>query len=52
MKEKQCKKCKDFWPSDTEFFSPVKSLVCRACRSEQRKEFKRVAKEKKAADAV
>ena len=51
MKEKQCKKCKEFWPPDSEFFSPVKSLVCRACRSEQRREFKRAAKERKAAGA-
>lgn len=47
MKEKQCKVCKDFWPPDQEFYSPVKSLVCRACRSDQRREQKKRARESK-----
>lgn len=32
--ERECVKCREFWPADGEFFRCGESLCCRACEKE------------------
>jgi hypothetical protein len=47
MKERQCKRCNEFWPNDEEFYKP-NALTCLACQYEVRKGHKQRRKEREA----
>lgn len=49
--EKTCRRCKEDWPNDTEFYSGPNHLYCRACKVEVRDSFPSRSKDARLAES-